>query len=842
MRSFHVTQVGPDAEPHRLREHVVVLTAAREHNTTQHNTTQHNTTQHNTLADLEAQGYKILAAQPHSFINGEVHHTLLTMRQGQKKPIRVGLMPDGTLLSQTKLKEAYAKDSWTRYGSFTPHAISHYEHQPHQPGPYAVWFHRDRPEAQQLAQLAKELDPEAIVRQSGPPIIFLRASAQQLMDSGLAKSLAAAEIYPLSQPQSYSCKNTALSNPNSSAWGAAKWSGTENTFNQRGHFAEGIKIGIVEMPSSEQGIWEGHVAFAHNDVVYQSAPKSCVSDADCGSLQDVLCRADKTQNLKCSRVHTSQVASRISYTHNGQPRHAGRASLYIANGGDLRASLNRPYDWPQAFNILVERYEWLITLHGVKIINESWGMTSLHRSNPAGGEHVFATFHDSLNTWYTYHKDVTFIRAAGNASAHDETDCHALNSICVGSLSADCTYGKDYLDDFIGITTTWRNPHNHYTVNPFQQLWGGVEDPLISGRKAGPMIEPDTQIERPDLVAEGGERGSGSTVLNMCTNIMSNDPSDQSNDQYTKSVYETCERTAREADVIGTSFAAPVITGLVALCEEVYLASRNALPSHRVRKTHLKQTARERHNLHKPKNAALNAPTPPNVIYPTYVIDDFSQGVATREYIRDYKAGVGIVTANSYYNICQSGPNEGEEDDSGEIEIDLENGDEFPSSLVTTPPNGGGTNQTQPDGVTTIQQGLRPNPTISSGYKLSEVFAYGQVAQGERIRATITYDSCPKTGLALGPTSVRPLDYYDQSVSLVLGGPSVDVDLALCDLSMDECETYSESFADTSEGFDIITTKSYGDLRLYAIWPEGQRNCFNRTDLPFAWASYRKSP
>ena len=288
------------------------------------------------------------------------------------------------------------------------------------------------------------------------------------------------------------------------------------------------------------------------------------------------------------------------------------------------------------------------------------------------------------------------------------------------------------------------------------------------------------------------------------------------------------------SNLTGTSFAAPVISGFIAMCAEAAGVSRR---SYLTNKVYTRMSAVTSHQMN--DNAASG-----RFLYPTYTVENPSSSsdpVVAQQYQRDSLAGAGIMNAESYYIWCKydfsnesnDGEPNGEDRDEGFTDINLDGGEEVPPGAITGVPAGGSGSHVDPDG-NIIEQGLRDN-SISDQYRFKELNSYGSVEEGHRIRFVAAYKAC-EDAESLSGLNPDPIP----SPQSLPGVPSADIDIFLCDWADRNnpvCETYSESANDSVEGFDVRLTRDYDDLKVYAVWPEGSVNCEGTANLRMFWAS-----
>jgi hypothetical protein len=304
-----------------------------------------------------------------------------------------------------------------------------------------------------------------------------------------------------------------------------------------------------------------------------------------------------------------------------------------------------------------------------------------------------------------------------------------LNSICVGALDADGST-TDHTDDTIPCWSNWENP----------KVQGS------SSRK---------EAERPDIVMEGAD----ALVMDV-------------------------SGTTNWIEADGTSFAAPVIAGIIALNEGI-CGYDEEKPSQPVNYRTLFRTA---------AYTRTSAATGSADIYPI------------PGYSADAHAGAGLPLAGAFYASCgMDAPNPGENDpvgempDAGEIDPNDDGWFNAPTGILSL----------SEENIDTVTYGEWPN-TIGglkhgTNTQLFERGIYGAAAAGTRIRATFSYYTCPSAGRNATST-------HDD-------GPNIDFDFILCDLSASppKCPGISQSNDDTSEGFDIILPTSFSDLRFYVV-------------------------
>ena len=594
-------------------------------------------------------------------------------------------------------------------------------------------------------------------------------------------------------------------------------------------FGRGIKVGIVETPD-QCGIRDDHDAFSrYTKVDYMMQPLSCTSDSECAlqCAQRIFSGTvlGQCKNGQCIAVHPSQVSSRIGAYNNctNTPGQAGDcwqefAGCYHASNIELYVANNFPSSLAVGGvppTTIIDAYEDLDS-NQVRIVNESWNQLSDD-----------FTAHSQLTDWYARHRGMTFIQGAQNGpppGTRPSPLCYSYNNICVGGFRSkrkERTYQLHQLWPY----TTWANPQ--------------------------PAARPELfELSKPDVVAHAGGV-----------------PIAQGAGQNHALVVNTSD-TESWMFGSGNSFAAPVVAGALALhVEDCFgpgatppppsdLRARlllsqwydqelefnyakklctpaSLIPEDRECLTNGDCNPGENcldHTLWSTEpgwDTACRSPTPvPSGTTPRFPTDD-------TKFNCDFKAGTGSVDPGIMRLFCGTHPgspgspitgmtgNEtaipggGDPVDSTGYpidEVDILN-------LLTNDTN----IQALPAGQNTREQ---------SGARALELFDYGSLAQGSRVRFVMSYNACP--GGPMGITSSS----YDVGVA-------VNLDLAICGtttLGAKECIWISEGGDETNEGFDITLEEDYTEVKTFMIMPANWQPCDDgegnvQQDEPVSWAT-----
>lgn len=510
---------------------------------------------------------------------------------------------------------------------------------------------------------------------------------------------------------------------------SAGYSNSRYVHNQQGNFADGIKIGIVETISKykECGIFESHEALRGATVSYLWPQNvACSEDSECTSSLCGQC-SDDSGVCRYTNPHPSQVASRIASSTDEELLHAAKAHLVVANSGIGQLANS---------SALAAVYQHLND-QDVSVVNESYGVSG-----------AAAKFHpnDYVREWFARYRGMTFVKAAGNHGIFDteednEASCHALNALCVGGTHADGSY------DSVADDERYFVPNPDPTKLGEGSAWDNPDFGCSNSSECG-----EKEAERPDVVSEAQDTW----------------------------VMDTSAPDAWQSGAHGTSYAAPTVTGLLALLDKDCGPFTPA--GHRAA---IRTAAYRPHSVE-------DSPSDPRYPIPGQSPDSY--------------AGAGIPLAKAISLYCR--------DQEGEPDLRIQSGaidptddsewrplDEYEFMTPEAFP------ETPEDLIVTHEQGLR-----SPGAQTRKLWDIGPGAN--RVRVTFSYYTCPPSD---GQDPVE-LESVDKTA------PAVDFDIILCSEDAQECAAISESEDDTNEGFDVMVPSelsSADDLAVYLIKPDG---------------------
>ena len=474
-------------------------------------------------------------------------------------------------------------------------------------------------------------------------------------------------------------------------------------------FATDEPIGIVETVTGQDecGLVDEHDAFEFADVDYLTAPATCNVDADCA-------HCDQQVGFNNFPGECIDGTCRNTWAHAEHV--ASRIStsvdgerLHAAEANivfsNIGANIGDPVDLAEVYDILHGQ--------GVRIVNESWGFDD---------EEFEAV--DFVRDWFVRNTGMTSVKASGNHAEHGMgvVDCHALNAVCVGGTNAEGTYGQGFMNDTMYASSAWENPL-YSQDHPDTNLQGTPKD-----------------AQRPDVVSEGED----ALVMNR----------DGGTDSWQTTV--------------GTSFAAPVVSGLLALLDDDCGPFEPA--THRAA---LRTAAYRPHDLE---------PDPDAPAYPT-------PGQAD-----DARAGTGINHAMGMRLYCEDQP--------GQPELQIDQGTIDPtddSSWTSITEYRFMMEEEFPrmddDDIVVHPQPVRTEDTVVQDlWKIEDPV--------ERVRVTFSWHSCPPSDNG-GIDPGQQVDFIE---------PAVDFDIILCSESAAECIGLSESLDDTNEGFDVEVPNSLSQV------------------------------
>jgi hypothetical protein len=509
---------------------------------------------------------------------------------------------------------------------------------------------------------------------------------------------------------------------------------TDVVFNSQGLYGEGQRIGHVELAGA--GVYDNHEAFALATpdpvtgyrITYQVEPVDCTFDSDCNYYNArCLPLGHPGHPQQCAADHPSQVLSVASGAVGGVPYGAAKARYFYPNGGfggHPNVACN--------FAALENAYSWL-ALHAVTTVNESYSCV------PPEGFLGGADAEGTLEDWYARYYDMAITKAAGNQEfGPEEPACpYTLNSTCVGDA---------YLS---GAAIACYSSYTNLNAYPSMAR---------------------TDREEPDVVAFSGRGGCPAPGTGPNVDVLS-----------------MFGGTSGWTTSSGTSFAAPAVAGITALCKE---AAGYAVDERTIRLFM--------------KLAGFFRPV-------------FGYNYATTSNTftsaNDCRAGGGGVLADPLYAMCAG---VGEIDQRVTVDTFSDDGSD-PGE-----PWGHGNHTCDfcghndpPLGGLSLKPASYGTPHTGDNRRYRSLWR-GWLDAGQRIRFVITWDSCP--------------DWTDG-----VGGAPVarDYDLFLLN---DGVPVYSsQSVSDVTEGFDVTIPQGmdgYYDVKI--AFPNGSLGCHGDGKEPFS--------
>lgn len=526
---------------------------------------------------------------------------------------------------------------------------------------------------------------------------------------------------------------------------AAYHSRSASSLNAAGWTGKDVKVGILEGFKGGCELTEEHEAFdfTPKPFDYLSPPKSCTTDAECE------CSADLDSFCVGGRCRTVGALNPGTKGHTTQVASRIAAS---AGGAPLHAAKARLY---VANDTAVDQAAELVAAYqsftqaGVGLINQSFGPPP-----------IWHVLHHVMN-WVSYVNRLTLVQATANGlpggngeicGNGEQSHCAALNTLCVGAVDAADTWGPTE-DDTLWGASRWRNPVSRLSVGC-----------------GGPM-----DAERPDVVSEGASARVANTDA------------------------------AQNKDWVlqfGTSFAAPVVTGSLALFTEKCVSRGFGAPGPELARALVRTAAIAPHGL-----GAISDP-----LYPW---GGWARGP------RDARHGTGIHTADMLDMWCE--PQTPADCETG-CPGPLVQGDLADPAIDWQPLEPWMTLSTEPRATTRGDYGTALGTLMDGSPKLQVKLAeLGDFVAGERLRLSLSFATCPQGAIDVEePSMPRTTDY----------------DLLFCSRTTQDCHAVSESLDDTNEGFDwfldpaVVGANELQDMVVYLVRPEATSPC-TLTGVPF---------
>jgi Subtilase family len=493
--------------------------------------------------------------------------------------------------------------------------------------------------------------------------------------------------------------------------------GIDRSFNAAGYYGRGQRIAHVE--DNHASVRDTHeaFAFAEEDPISHYHVTYQEEPRKCNSSSD--CNAWEY----CDKIHPAMGSQCIT-------RHASECMSVAAgsNGGKMWGAAQAHYYYPNGgsryFSNMCDpdgtrsAYAWL-AVNGVNNVNESFGCQA-----PTNG----ASLEGVVEDWYARRFDMFISKSAGNQdSGPSEAACpFSLNSLCVGAANASATGLSCY--------SSWTN---------------------LNGSGGKP-----SDREEPDVVAFGGNSrcGDGPGV-----DIMSR-------------ADDTSWITGD-----GTSYAAPAVVGLAALCREASNNTTSALGLRAIFKS-----AGWARNLADAR---------------------YSMGTLGN----DWRDGGGGLDAQPILDLCAgktsaTGPSGSVIQDDGK--------------LVGSPWKGkdgcDACGQDSPPKVQSVHILSATSPGTNDG-RLYRPLWNLKLRKGQRVRAVIAWNSCPDSDKGTAPAPI-----------------ATDYDLFFTQAN-EKLIFSSQSVSDVTEGFDLEAPAD-DEFQLQVAFPEGAKGCDGTGFEPFAAA------
>lgn len=342
--------------------------------------------------------------------------------------------------------------------------------------------------------------------------------------------------------------------------------------------------------------------------------------------------------------------------------------------------------------------------------------------------------------YFARYSDIAIFKSAGNLNGHDGSEV-----ACMETMNTICVGSVDDTNT-LDTTSAWTN--------------------------AGDSNVPIDR-ERPNIVAQGKSSQGLSLSGTSATGL-----------------------------VQGTSFAAPLATGLAALLQESCGDNLNHL---RIRSIFI--NAAWSLNVH---GSVYSTPTP--------LASDPTYG----SYHKDWKDGGGYPFADALDAFCHDQEG-GPQNKAVELQVNpTTDGDSPPEGSVPIP-------QSKMPDFRTQKWGNIGGPA-SQSLDLDSHY----LAAGERLRATISWDTCLAPSHTQGPGDPAASYPDDRTVN------DKDYDIVLYNSTTSSYATGSMSVSDNNEGFDFTATTA-GNYEIKLIWQSGTTGCTSSLEsfgFSETWGTY----
>lgn len=541
-----------------------------------------------------------------------------------------------------------------------------------------------------------------------------------------------------------------------------------NLLNANGQTAQNVRVGIQENRDG-CAIDDGHEAFDYltgNRTNYEHAPLSCNVDCDTactvGSGSNPILNGTDCVSGICVDRHSTGVSSRIA---SGQRKAADDQPQgpFHAAGVEFFVSGTNRNDPLLDYLPTIENYKWFRS-QDVFIVNESIGPPDTGSTGTYRGWSVSSDL--AARNW-----GLTIVRTSGNRPQNSsapllkEADCFGFNSICVGAA-----YFPDPLDvqqAFWASISRWKNP-----------AWqNGAEK---------------KELEKPDLLAEGV---NAHVAISTTGNRWYSSPGEVRQD--------------------GTSFAAPVVTGLVALLNGQ--CGRGSPMSPLYYRSVLRTVGTWTPTRVESLLPSVGGYTPTDcggLVSPPPLYPATHLGC-------DHYGGAGVVTAD--FLDERACPGAQRECEATQADPCVANGSGTLTDMSRYP------DWVETDEKSWVDNSTRPRSLRQSGGGFSHLYSFPQDVgrRGMRVRMTYSYFSCPVpfgSAATLAPANNLDLILY----GVPAGSSQAEVIYA------------AQALHETNEGFDVTLLKDYDSIEAGLLGPQSLAGCVDAdghptTGEPFWW-------
>lgn len=747
-------------------------------------------------------GAGVRLAQPVYHANDDFSHFKVTLHEGHGRLAhKVAINAAGRVVPRASAEREYERENRKRSGSLTPDSARMLAAASDEDLFDAVmWIDVTRLDERGLHEALAPYNTDVKILRKPPAMVSMgRVPARALEAAARIKGAVSTTAFLPSKVVNYHV-------PGSGALHTHARETLNSITPGCGFSGAGVNVGIHEYtsPSTLDGwtLRELHESIKRtppfSTFEYYTQKRACIIGnpaAGCGSDSsgEIVC-----VDGYCTNKHASQVSSRVGVSFvDAQTPFYGLAWL-----SNLKISNVPAFQSPAD---LVAVLDWFVNTQTL-FVNESFGVEV--DDGPTGLNSPPYSYHALITDWYSRNQGLTFIQATGNASRNY---CHGMNKVCVGRINSD---PNKYL--FSGQAGIYNYSENYLQDPNDPSILGDVFDPSISGHanpgrplrnNNGIIYGYETeQIARPDIVSEGVDVG----VMSLNQSVEAREEWDFAG---------------------GTSFSAPVVTGLLALMQEACGYPRNSASWRAL----LRTSANWNHKLFRDPTTGDGVN---NATYPADGMGPLPGGVDNIWY-----AGTGIADARLLCLWCSScclpDPGSGEPSRAeGEEETDFSESDwdQVPSYALTPGDPAG-------DVVSLADVSDNQVPNTYRFALKNELNKWRKIWQPghpvTRVRFSLTFYSCS------GPVDA---EYHnvEGDINNVLyeydsynNTPATDFDLIMCSDSEGICYVESISEDSSNEGFDYyFSNESPEDIAVYLVAPDGAQVCATYNTEPYSWATF----